>query len=447
MNKQHMNLMTIATLFSQPIVIDAEILGVCTDTRLLKEGHLFIALKGEHFDGHCFLDQAIEKGAIAVVVDHAVSGLQVPQFIVPDTLEALAQIATMHRQTMSCPVIALTGSNGKTTVKEMIAAILPAPSLATKGNLNNHIGAPLSVLQLKPEHRYAVFELGANHAGEISHTVGIVRPDITLINNIGPAHIEGFGSIDGVAHAKGEIHQGLSSMGTAVINDDDEYAHFWDTLLAGKKTLRFSAHHPAEVCAQNVRLDSQGCGHFLLKLPNGQVDIALQIPGEHNIKNALAAAACCYAAGISIEAIQTGLNHFTGVKGRMMVLAGMHDSTVIDDTYNANLRSTLTALEVLAKRPGLKLFIFGDMGELGDLAHEHHQQVGVVARDLGIDRVMTCGTLSELTSKAFGKGGQHCSSQDDLVSFVRNMINSETTVLVKGSRSSAMEKIVQKLLI
>jgi len=441
-----MNLNTIASLLSQTCQLNTEITDICTDSRLLKPGNLFVAIQGENFDGHDFVKNAETQGAIAVIVNRPVAGLTIPQFVVPDPLLALAKIAAAHRQNMHCPVIALTGSNGKTTVKEMIAAILPQPSHATKGNLNNHIGAPLSVLGLTSQHRYAVFELGANHLGEIAHTVAVVHPDVTLINNIAPAHVEGFGSIDGVAKAKGEIHQGLSSTGMAVVNDDDAYAHFWDDLLLDKKTLRFSAQHQADVYAQDVRLDIHGRGQFSLVLPNGRADIELQVPGLHNVRNALAAAACCYAVGINIKDIQQGLNHFSGVKGRMTVLTGKNNATIIDDTYNANLRSVLSALEVLASRPGKKIFVFGGMAELGDWADQHHTEVGIAAGQLGIDQLITCGTMSELSSKAFGLAGHHCASKEDVVKIVLNELTPDTTVLVKGSRSSAMEKIVHKLL-
>lgn len=441
-----MNLNTIASLLSQSCQMNTEITGVCTDSRVLQPGNLFIAIQGEHFDGHDFIKEVEAKGAIAVIVNRATSGVNIPQFVVADPIMALAKIAAAHRQDIHCPVIALTGSNGKTTVKEMIAAILPPPSQATKGNLNNHIGAPLSVLELNNKHRYAVFELGANHPGEIAHTVAIVHPDVTLINNIAPAHVEGFGSIDGVARAKGEIHQGLSAYGTAVINDDDAYAHFWDSLIADKKTLRFSTTHQADVYAQDIRLDTHGRGHFSLILPNGRADIELQVPGLHNVRNALAAAACCYAVGIPMQDIQRGLNHFGGVKGRLTVLIGKNQSTIIDDTYNANLRSVLTALEVLAARPGKRIFVFGDMGELGTWATQHHQEVGLAARQLGIDILLTCGKNSALASQAFGSNGQHFNSQEELVQNILEKLASDTTVLVKGSRSSAMEKIVNKLL-
>jgi UDP-N-acetylmuramoyl-tripeptide--D-alanyl-D-alanine ligase len=441
-----MNLNTVATLLSQSVSLNAEINGVCIDSRLIEPGNLFIAISGERFDGHDFIKEVVAKGAIAIIVNRTFDDVTIPQLVVPDTLDALAKIATDHRKTMTCPVIALTGSNGKTTVKEMIAAILPQPSHATRGNLNNHIGAPLSVLEMSSDARYAVFELGANHPGEIAHTVAMVHPDVTLINNIAPAHVEGFGSIDGVALAKGEIHQGLSATGIAVINDDDAYAHFWDKILLDKKTIHFSAINPADVYARDVRFDTHGRGHFSLVLPNGQIEIELQVPGLHNVRNALAAAACCYAVGISMNDMQRGLGSFKGVKGRMTIMMGKNQSTIIDDTYNANLRSVLTALEVLSKRPGKKIFVFGDMGELGAWATQHHQEVGLAARQLGIDVLMSCGTHSLMASQAFGEGGKHFSNQEELAQIIIKELNPDTTILVKGSRSSAMEKIVHKLL-
>lgn len=441
-----MNLNTVAALLAQPTQINAEINGVSTDSRDIKPGYLFVAIVGERFDGHDFVKEAQAQGAVAAVVNRMVDGVNIPQFVVPDPLLALAKIAAAHRQDMHCPVIALTGSNGKTTTKEMIAAILPVPSHATKGNFNNHIGAPLSVLQLNSQHRYAVFELGANHPGEIAYTVGIVHPDVTLINNIAPAHVEGFGSIDGVAQAKGEIHQGLSTAGTAIVNDDDAYAHFWDSFLLDKKVLRFSIEHTADIYAEDIRLNEQGCGQFSLILPNGCTDIQLQVPGLHNIRNALAAASCCYAVGIAIKDIQKGLNHFSGVKGRLTVIAGKNNVTVIDDTYNANLRSVLAALEVLAAYPGKKIFVFGDMGELGDWAIQHHQEVGLAARRLGIDLLLSYGSYTKLTAESFGLGGHYFASQDKLAENLIKEISPGAVVLVKGSRSSAMEKIVHKLL-
>lgn len=441
-----MNLTTIAEALSLPPLEPLDLTGIAIDSRKIEQGELFVALRGEQFDGHDFIQQAVNRGAAAVLAERKIPGLSVPQLIVEDSLHALGEIAKAHRQSIACKVIALTGSNGKTSVKEMIARCLPKPSWASLGNLNNHIGVPLSVLQLRPEHRYAVFELGANHRGEIAYTVAMAKPEVALINNIAPAHIEGFGSIDGVAKAKGEIYQGLPAKGWAVVNDDDDYAHFWDDILADKQVLRYSIGGDTAISAHSVQYDAKGCGQFELRIPNASLAIHLQVPGEHNIRNALAAAACCYALGVDKQAIEQGLNEFGGVPGRLNFKTGIHQATVIDDTYNANLKSVLSALQVLAKRPGKRIFVFGDMGELADSGILHHQQVGLAARELGIDQVYTCGKLSQHTAEAFGSPARHFDSQEALLAVLSKELDQETTVLVKGSRSAGMEKIVIKLL-
>lgn len=418
---------------------------ICIDSRKVKPGDLFVALQGDNFDGHNFIKDAAAQGAVAVLCSKIDDQIMIPQIQVPDTVQALAQLATHYRQSINCPVIALTGSNGKTSVKEMIASILPKPAHATPGNFNNHIGAPLSVLQLQQDHRYAVFELGANHIGEIAYTVGIVKPQVSLINNIAPAHIGEFGSIEGVARTKGEIYQGLGKDGTAVINDDDHYAHFWDELLVGKKVLRFSTKKQADVYARNIALDEEGCANFELVLPIGTAEISLQIPGVHAVQNALAAATCCYAVGISLTDIVSGLNAFRGVAGRMTFLSGKNQSIIIDDTYNANLHSVLTAVDVLAKRQGCRILVLGDLGELGSWTQQHHEEIGQAAQRHGIDLLMSCGTHSEYSSKAFGDTAKHYQSQDELARDLLSKLDKDTTVLVKGSRSAAMEKIVHQL--
>lgn len=441
-----MNLKSIAQLFGNHSATDVLVTGVCIDSRQVKPGNLFIAIHGEKMDGHDFVKDAAAQGAVAILCQKVDDQLRIPQIVVPDTLKALGELAAWHRKAHPCPAIALTGSNGKTSVKEMIASILPEPSLATPGNLNNHIGAPLTILQLTPEHRYAVFELGANHIGEIAYTAGLVRPQVALINNIAPAHIEGFGSIDGVAKAKGEIYQSLSSGSIAVVNDDDEYAHFWDAILADKKVLRFSLTKKVDVYARGLHFDEEGNGHFDLVFPNAEEKIALAVPGEHSVRNALAAAACCYGLGISTAEIAEGLHRFAGVKGRMTFRQGKNESVIIDDTYNANLRSVLTGIDVLAKRQGRRILVLGDMGELGAWTNSHHEEIGRAAQRLGIDKVFTCGTHSEHTSKAFGVEGRHYTNQNELAQDLLQELNKNTTILVKGSRSSAMEKIVHQLL-
>ncbi|WP_133139770.1 UDP-N-acetylmuramoyl-tripeptide--D-alanyl-D-alanine ligase [Legionella genomosp. 1] len=421
-----------------------EIQRIVIDSRQVKKGDLFVALQGERLNGYEFILDAQANGAAAVICEQKHPEANIPQILVDNSLTAMTELAKAHRQSIDCPVIALTGSNGKTTVKEMIASILPKPSHATFGNLNNHIGAPLSVLQLSKAHRYAVFELGANHPGEIAHTVAIVKPQIALINNIAPAHIEGFGSIDGVARAKGEIYEGLSENGTAVVNQDDHYAHFWDGLFTDRKVLRFGLH-TGDVHARDITYDDKGCASFTLILPNGSEKIHLQVPGEHSIRNALAASSCTHAAGISSGDIANGLNTFSGVKGRMTYLAGKNNSIVIDDTYNANLRSVLTAVDVLSKRQGKRILVLGDMGELGAWTQKHHEEIGQAALSHGIDLLLTCGRQSEFTSKAFGQAARHYTSQDALAQDLLPQLDSSTTVLVKGSRSAAMENIVHQL--
>jgi UDP-N-acetylmuramoyl-tripeptide--D-alanyl-D-alanine ligase len=418
--------------------------GLCIDSRKVESGNLFVAIRGDRFDGHDFIEEAVQRGAVAILCSETRQN-QVAQIQVPDTTHALAEIAKHHRQKLTCDIIALTGSNGKTSVKEMIAAILPKPSHATPGNLNNHIGVPLSVLRLNHEHQYAVFELGANHIGEIAHTVSIVKPKVTLINNIAPAHIGEFGSIEGVARAKGEIHQGLLPNGIAIVNADDEFAHFWDPILVGKKVFRFSRITQTDIFARDIQFDELNFAKFTLVLPTGEAQIQLRVPGVHNVSNALAAAASTYALGIGLEEIVAGLNKFNGVSGRMTFLSGKNQSTVIDDTYNANLRSVLSALDVLSTHKGRRIFVFGDMGELGNWTQEHHQEVGKAARVHGIDALMTCGIHSEHTTQAFGEAGKHYISQDALIKDLIKELNANTTVLVKGSRSAAMEKIVQQL--
>lgn len=442
-----MTLGDMAVLFNLECSSDVVLSGVSIDSRHVQPGQLFVAIRGERFDGHDFVHEAISNGAAALLCSQTIPDVTIPQLVVKDTLDAMAVIAKKHRQQCSCAVIALTGSNGKTTVKDMIATILPKPSHATTGNLNNHIGVPLSVLRLKKEDRYAVFELGANHLGEIAHTVAIVQPEVTLINNIAPAHIAEFGSIDAVVRAKGEIHQGLSPNGTAVINHDDSYAHAWDALLNDKKTVYFSRVDPTvAIHARALQFDTNGCGRFVLVTPMGEAQIELHVPGAHNVSNALAAAACTYALGIDLSDIQSGLCEFHGVAGRMTFRQGKHDSLIIDDTYNANLRSSLIALEVLAKRPGRRIFVFGDMGELGAWSEQHHQEVGAFARQQGIDLLMTCGVQSEFTTKAYGGLGKHYTHQAELVRDLLPFLDANTTVLVKGSRSSAMETIVKQVI-
>jgi UDP-N-acetylmuramoyl-tripeptide--D-alanyl-D-alanine ligase len=438
-----------AKFYPQKSAIDSNMEYTCVsiDSRKVEANQLFVAIRGEKFDGHDFIHEAEKKGAVAVISEKYIDNLKIPQIIVEDSIEALTTIAKIHRLDMSCKTIALTGSNGKTTVKEMIASILPKPSFATIGNLNNHIGVPLCVLKLEKKYRYAVFELGANHIGEIIHTVSMVKPDIALINNIAPAHIEGFGSIDGVANAKGEIYQGLSETGIAIINNDDVYANYWNNILKTKKAIRFSVKTISDVYASEIEFNKEGSARFRLNTPSGFEYVQLLVPGQHNVSNALAAAACSFAADISLLDIKHGLENFKGVSGRITFKEGKKKTIIIDDTYNANLKSVLTALDVLAARDGYRVLVLGDMGELGVHTTEHHSEIGRFAKALKIDKVFTCGNYSKATSDAFGDNGYHYKDQSTLLTDLIKYLDDKTTILVKGSRMSAMENIVKELIV
>lgn len=426
--------------------------GISIDSRNVRPGEIFIALRGERFDGHEFAGEAVRRGAVALMLERRLPELQTPQLIVQNTLETLTLLATTHRKQFTLPVIALTGSNGKTTVKEMIAAILPKPAHATHGNLNNHIGVPLSVLALRPEHRYAVFELGANHPLEIAHTVAIVKPSVTLINNIAPAHVAGFGSLEGVATAKGEIHQGLTQDGIGIVNDDDAFAHFWDKILAQHRVLRFSKTKPSDIYARAIQLNSAGCARFILVTPHDEGEVCLRVPGIHHVSNALAASAAAISVGIPLERIIKALKTFEGVPQRLMIRTGPHQSRMIDDTYNANLTSVLAAIEVLVGYNGRRIFVFGDMGELGAWTTSHHETVGRIAAEKGIEYLMTCGAHSQVATEVFNKirkskqSAEHYSSQDAVVSALLPRLDTTTTVLFKGSRGSKIDNIVSKII-
>ena len=440
-----MTLNEIAAWLALSPVADVVLNGVSIDSRTLNPGDLFVAINGERFDGHDYIRDAVARGAAAVLASRRLDDLAVPQLVMPCTMEALGMIATHHRKRLGCQTIAVTGSNGKTTVKEMIAALLPQPAFATPGNLNNHLGVALSLLKLTPYHRYAVFELGANHRGEIAHTVSMVKPSVTLINNVAPAHLQGFGSLEGVIEAKGEIHRGLLPDGVAVINADDPSASRWDHHLTDKRVVHFSIKTPRDVYARDVQLHGATGSSFTVVMPEGEVGVHLQVPGLHNVSNAVAAMTCVRALGISVLDSADVLAAFTGVAGRLMFRRGRAKAHIIDDTYNANLRSVLAALDVLAAQPGQRILVLGDMGELGEHAAAHHTEIGHAAQEKGIDRVLTCGTHSEATAHAFGGRGKHYPSHDALVMALLTALDANTTVLVKGSRSSAMERVVHQL--
>lgn len=440
-------------------VLDAELKGadagfrsVSTDTRTLQPGALFVALCGENFDGHDFVEQARVAGAVAAVVSRAVD-TALPLLLVDDTRLALGRLAAAHRAARSVPVVAVTGSNGKTTVKEMVAAILAqrGPVLATQGNLNNDIGMPLTLLRLAPEHAFAVLEMGANHPGEIAYLTNIARPTVALITNAGLAHLEGFGSIEGVAQAKGEIYAGLTPDGTAVINADDAYAGLWDELTRTRRRVHFGLREDAEVHADpaSIRFEIQGerlCTSFRMVTPVGKADIRLPLAGKHNVRNALAAAAAALAVGLSLTEIRAGLDGMQPVKGRLQLRRGLRGARVIDDTYNANPGSLQAGIEVLAVCPGTRWLVLGDMAELGEGSAELHRKVGAQARAAGLDRLWAIGEQSLAAVEAFGVGARHFTAQGNLIAVLQAELGQDAVVLVKGSRRMRMERVVEALL-
>ncbi|MDP3585104.1 MAG: UDP-N-acetylmuramoyl-tripeptide--D-alanyl-D-alanine ligase [Thiobacillus sp.] len=429
---------------------DADVLRVSTDSRSIRAGDLFIALRGEKFDGGAFAAQALQQGAVGVVLDAAQAPEITTALRVDDTRLALGRLAAAWRRRFAIPVVAITGSNGKTTVKEMLTAILrvetggEAAVMQTEGNLNNDIGLPQMLLRLRSTHQYAVLEMGMNHAGEIDYLTRLARPDVALVNNALTAHIGYLGSIENIARAKGEIFSGLSDAGIAVFNADDDHARLWRETNAHRSIIDFSLRHPS-VVRGHYRPSLFG-SVLTLMLPNAECEVDLQVPGEHNVMNALAAAAAAFALDVSYHSIVAGLSGFGGVKGRLQRKPALHGSTFIDDTYNANPDSVKAALAVLAQQPGRKVLVLGDMGELGTDAVAMHAQIGLAARGAGIDRLLALGDLSRETVAAFGAGAMHFERIQELLAELENELTVDTTVLVKGSRFMQMERVVQSFI-
>jgi len=421
--------------------------GVSSDTRTIEPGALFVALSGPNFDGHDHLDAAQAAGAAAALVSKppkAGHTTTLPCVLVDDTLNALGQLAAAWRRQCALPTVAITGSNGKTSVKEMLATILGAagPTLYTHGNLNNHIGLPLTLLRISPEHRYAVVEMGANHPGEIAALTAIAAPDVAIVNNAGPAHLEGFGDVAGVARAKAEIWQGLGSNGVAIFNADDTHAPLWRELSAGHQQLGFGID-AAQADVRATDIDGQ---HFTLRTPLGSATVNLPLPGRHNILNALAAAAAATALGIDITDIAAGLQQVKPVSGRLKISSAINGSTLIDDSYNANPASLDAALAVLQQRPGLHILVLGDLAELGPDAEQIHQRIGQQARTHGVDALYASGPLSHHSVVAFGDDGHHFDDINTLVTALRPRLSTEVSVLIKGSRSAGMERVSEALM-
>jgi UDP-N-acetylmuramoyl-tripeptide--D-alanyl-D-alanine ligase len=432
--------------------------GVASDSRAIAAGELFVALKGERFDGHDYVRDVLACGAAAALVEHAWAaehGQGLPLVHVDDTRLALGSLARHWRRQFALPLVGITGSNGKTTVKEMCAAILreherrddlePAETvLATTGNLNNDIGLPLMLLRLAAGHRAAVIEMGMNRPGEIAYLTGLARPTVALVNNAQRAHLAGLGTLTDVARAKGEIFAGLADDGVAVINADDPHADLWRELAGGRPIVGFGLDKPADVTAT---ARSRGFASVMVvTAPQGVVEFELPVPGRHNVRNALAAAAAALACGVSLGTVAEALSGYAGIAGRLQRRPGRRGALVIDDTYNANPDSMRAAIDVLAATPGRRIFVMGDMGEVGAAAGQYHDEIGGYAKSHGIERFFALGELSVAAVANFGGGGEHFRKAEDLAAALKAELGSDVTVLVKGSRFMRMERVVEAIL-
>ena len=421
---------------------DTEFFSVSTDTRSLRAGNLFVALRGPRFDGDRFVDRARELGAAGAVV-HAIQTGGLAQIAVGDTRLALGRLARRWRERFAMPLVAVTGSNGKTTVKNMLVAILGQMGavLATRGNLNNEIGVPLTLLELDSDHDYAVVEMGANHLGEIAYLTGLAMPTVGVVTNAAAAHLEGFGDLDKVACAKGELFARLDADATAIINQDDAYAEDWRGRATGT-VLTFGRTSNADFHTGPIETGTASGSRFELCMPGESVQISLAMVGTHNISNALAAAAAAWAVGARGEAIRHGLESVRNVAGRLQRRQGHGDSVIFDDSYNANPDSLEAAMRFLAALSGDSWLVLGDMYELGDTEQHLHAQAGRKARELGIGRLYTVGQLSRHAALAFGKGARHFDEVEGLIESLREDLDNRVNVLVKASRGMRLERVV-----
>ena len=430
---------------------DGTFTDVVSDSRSLESGQLFVALKGPSFDGHDFVRAASERGAAGAVVS-AAQNLPLPQIVVPDTQLALERAGAAWRAAFGGALVGVAGSNGKTTAKEMTAAILAAsgPCLATRGNLNNHIGVPLTLLRLTPAHRFAVVEMGANHAGDVAALVGIARPTIGMITNAGAEHLEGFGSLEGVARAEGEMVAGLAPGATAVINADDEFAPLWRELTSAR-VVSFGVRSAADFTASEVRTAVGADGFvtsFRLQTPSGSAPVRLALGGAHNVVNALAAAAAAMSAGATLAQVTAGLAAVRAVPGRLQFKQAASGAWLIDDSYNANPSSVRAAIEVLAALNGRRWLVLGDMAELGAYSAAAHADIGEFARASGIERLYALGSLAALAAESFGAGAQAFPDAAALTAALAGALataGADVRLLVKGSRVNRLERVVDAL--
>jgi UDP-N-acetylmuramoyl-tripeptide--D-alanyl-D-alanine ligase len=427
--------------------------SVSTDSRSLSSGALFVALKGPNFDGHEYATTALQRGAVGALVERELP-LAIPQVVVGDALQALSTFARTWRREFDIPVIGITGSNGKTTTKEMIGAILAqsssqsrpqlSPCLVTQGNLNNHIGVPLTLMNLNAEHHSAVIEMGANHQGEIAALSAIAKPTIGIVTNAGAAHLEGFGGLDGVARGKGELFVSLPASGTAIVNADDDFADYWRETAKSQRVLTFGLSQAADFWARGVQTQMSTAGfgfEFELMTPNGSQPCMLALAGMHNLRNALGAAAVAYAAGGTLSDIASGLAVMRAVGGRLNLLPAICGAFLLDDSYNANPSSLRAGIDALQGLPGDHWLVLGDMLELGAGGDELHAEMGAYARAAGVSRMFAVGPRASFAAESFGVGAEWFSSVDALIARVQNVLQPNVTVLIKGSRGNRLERV------
>lgn len=441
-----MQLSALASNFGwQLIGADCAVESVSIDSRDLAKDSLFVALRGDQFDGHDYLGQVETAGASAVLVESK-ANVSLPQLVCADSRKALASLAQFNVQQFDHPIINVTGSAGKTTTKSILGHILntQAPTLVTEGNFNNEIGVPLTGLAIAPQHRFAVIEMGAARLGDIAYLCNYITPNIALVTNAGDAHIEGFGSAQGIAQGKGEIYEALTDHGTAIINADSVYRGYWRELAAPAKVIEFGCSDSADVYAQSIEYTLKG-SVFKLCFEQKCCLVRLQIPGEHNVMNALAAAACSIAVGIPLEAIAAALTSFSGVGSRLSFTQGLQGSQIINDSYNANPSAFRAAIDVLAYAKGTKVLVMGAMAELGESSEQNHKDIARYAFEQGIDQLLAVGEETRVAATEFGSNARWYESKQDLVTALQEQIQAEQTILVKGSRVAGMETVVKAI--
>ncbi len=444
-----MNSQQLISLFPQHETIDTEFStsSVFIDSRQCTEGCLFVAIKGEHFDGHQFVKKAAELGASAAIVETVVADISIPQIVVNDTRQALAQLANFWRKEVNPLVIAITGSNGKTTVKEMLGRILSSQhkTLMTAGNFNNDIGVPLTLFRLSKEDRFAVIEMGANHLHEISQLVSIAEPDVVYVNNARAAHIEGFGSLKSVVQAKGEMYQYCKQDALAIFNIDEDSTDYWKSISSSENQLTFSTKRSADVTASS---ESLSAGFKLtVEYQSNQFESVLNVFGEHNVQNAAAAITLAMGCGLTAQQASVGLSGFSGVKGRQQFISGLHDSIIIDDSYNANPDSLSAAVKVLCALDGTAWLALGDMAEMGEQSLQLHKQAAKDARQAGVEQLFALGEMSCIAADTFEENGYCFERHSDMVEYLSTRLHKGINLLVKGSRSAGMDKVVEKLIL